>query len=472
VRPLSLRVHLRTLLFACAAVLGTVAMTTAVLFAGAGGLSTDNFGWIALTSMAAIAPLAFLAGPWSATGAYAAVFWCFHFGLVTVIGLGLVDPQTMSRWDQAWALGPFAGDAALVALLGSLGFVSGVSFVHAWWYSTAPRPVPARAEGAHSHGTAGAAMVVAAAAVWCAVVWNTMGPAGFFASYMDYLQATADYAPVMSAVWLGLGLGIVLAVTGRPGAVRTTAVVVFAAFALVALPIGLRGEIMFPSIGAFVASARCGRMVSWRKAGALAAGLLLLIPAIREIRTTGLQGLSDTVLELRFFDAFVEMGGSLHPVEKVVRWHAEGEPLEQGGSYWAPIERAAARFLPDLVGTAAEDDMRIMNVLVIERVGAIGFSPVAEAYRNFGAPGAVIVLALFGAALAGLDKVRDPRAAVLLIATVYVPVLMNVRNSFISVPAHFAAGVVVILLLGAMRHVSGSVLCRPYARAPYVRSKV
>jgi hypothetical protein len=82
------------------------------------------------------------------------------------------------------------------------------------------------------------------------------------------------------------------------------------------------------------------------------------------------------------------------------------------------------------------------------------------------------VLALFGAALAGLDKVRDPRAAVLLIATVYVPVLMNVRNSFISVPAHFAAGVVVILLLGAMRHVSGSVLCRPYARAPYVRSKV
>ena len=38
-----------------------------------------------------------------------------------------------------------------------------------------------------------------------------------------------------------------------------------------------------------------------------------------------------------------------------------------------------------------DDDLRIANVLVADRVGAIGYSPVAEAYRNFGSLGVVIV---------------------------------------------------------------------------------
>ena len=110
------------------------------------------------------------------------------------------------------------------------------------------------------------------------------------------------------------------------------------------------------------------------------------------------------------------MGGSLHPVENVVRWRAEGDPLELGASYWAPLERAAAWVLPGLGTAAAEDDMRIMNVLVTDRVGPIGFSPVAEAYRNFGAPGVAIVLGLLGAALAWIDRIVDRRLAVLGIA--------------------------------------------------------
>jgi hypothetical protein len=273
-------------------------------------------------------------------------------------------------------------------------------------------------------------------------------------------------------LWLAMGCGLVMSVTGARGRLRTSALAAFAGLAVVALPIGLRGEIMFPAVAALVAATRAGWTLTPRRAGAFVVGLLLVIPAVREVRHTGLQGLPEMVMDLRLFDAFVELGGSLHPVEKVVRWRAEGEALEMGASYWAPIERAAARILPGVRSAAAEDDMRIMNVLVMDRIGAIGFSPVAEAYRNFGALGVVCVLGLLGAVMAGIDRIGDRRLAVLVMATLYVPLLINVRNSFISVPVQCLLGLLFVAALGVLRHVSASIICRPYASSPYVRSQV
>ena len=80
--------------------------------------------------------------------------------------------------------------------------------------------------------------------------------------------------------------------------------------------------------------------------------------------------------------------------------------------------------------------------------------------------------AAFGALIAGIDAVHSRRTAVLLLATVYVPVLVNIRNSFISVPAQVAAGLVVLLALRALRHVLDSVLVRSYARPAIVRSAI
>jgi hypothetical protein len=298
------------------------------------------------------------------------------------------------------------------------------------------------------------------------------GIAGFFTSYSEYLQMTSDFSSAMTIVWLALGCGVVMSVTGRPGWHCSAAVAAFGGLAVVALPLGLRGEIMFPTVAALVARARCGRALSPVKAVAFGLALLLLIPVVREVRVSGLAAVSDVTLALPRLDALVEMGGSLHPVEKVVRWHAEGEPYEKGATYWAPFERAAARTLPGLQRAAAEDDMRIMNVLVVDRVGAIGFSPVAEAYRNFGPVGVAVALGLLGLALGTIDAVPDRRLAVLAIATIYVPLLTNVRNSFVSVPAQCLAGIAIVIGLGMIRHVVGSVLCRPYARAAYIRSEV
>lgn len=436
-------------------------------------VSTAHWWWVALGALVLMIFLVLRRGVWSAAGAYVAVFWCFHFGLVSVLAAELVDSTQLSLWDQAWVFGPFAADAAFVSLCGLAAFVWGASVVRS---RRTVRDTESHAagdqQGVHSFGTAGSLIVLLAIGVWCGVVIMASGLRGFVGAYGEYLQATADFSGPLSLVWLGLGCGIVLSVTGRTGWLRNTALAAFACFALVALPLGLRGEVMFPSIAALVAAARCGRVLSPGRACALVTAFLVLIPAIREVRSTGLQGLPEMVLDLRVFDAFTEMGGSLHPVEKVVRWRAEGEALDMGASYWAPIERAAARVLPGMQSSAADDDMRIMNVLVTDRVGAIGFSPVAEAYRNFGAFGVVLVLALLGAALSSIDRIAEPRMAVLVLAAVYVPLLVNVRNSFVSVPVQCALGLLFIAGVGIARHMSASINCRPYARAPYLRSQI
>jgi len=434
--------------------------------------SMADFWWIALAALVAILPLVIGSGLWTAASAYVAVFWCFHFGLITVLGFGIVQPSELSPWDQMWVLGPFAGDAGLLALVGLTAFASGASLINGVGVSAAQRAPRDPSEPVHPHGTAGSALVLATIALWCGIVLIASGPGGFFASYEDYLDAAANFGGVLAVVWVALGCGLVLSVTGAAGWLRTNAMAAFGCFAMLALPLGLRGEIMFSSVGAVVAAARCGRVLSPAKTCAFVAALLLVIPAVREVRNTGVQGLSEMVLDLHMFDAFAEMGGSLHPVEKVVRWRAEGDPLEMGASYWAPIERAATWVLPGLHTSAAEDDMRIMNVLVTDRVGPIGFSPVAEAYRNFGAPGVAIVLGLLGATLAWLDRISDRRLAVLGIATLYVPILANVRNSFVSVPLQCVLGLAFVLGLHVIRHVSATVRCRSYACSPYVRREI
>jgi hypothetical protein len=472
-RPCRLRVATLAL-HVYAVVAGVVAVVIATTASHGSGDPIVQFRWIAASSILVVGSLIAIAGVWSAAGIYAAVFGCFHFGFVVLLACGYAAPVELSPWDEGWVLSAFAADAAVLALAGALAFASGACFVYAQrsdrWLADRPR---AREATTHSHGVAGAVLVFTALTAWCAIVLSTGGIGGFFASYGDYREVTSEYGSMLAVIWPVLGCGVVTAVTGRPGWHRHAAILAFGCFALVALPLGLRTEVMFPGVVVLIALARSGRAVTPLKAAAVGLAALLIIPIIRDLRTTGLAAVADAEFAAPGLDALAEMGGSLHPVEKVVRWHAEGEPFEKGATYWAPFERAAARLLPGFSRRAeAEDDFRLMNVLVLDRVGAIGFSPVAEAYRNFGPIGVVVLLGVLGLVMGAIDTIRDPRTAVLVIATVYVPLLINVRNSFVSVPAQCVAGLLIVIVVGISHHIVGSVLSRPYARAAYVRSEI
>jgi hypothetical protein len=452
---------------------GTLAIVAAVATSRIGLNPTAHFTWVAAASIVVAGSLVAIAGVWTATGGYTAAFWCFHFGLIAVLGSGYLTPQELTPWDESWMLGPFASEAAVLALAGLLAYASGASFILAQRWRTRPCELRDNGEdGIHSHGFAGAMLVFGALATWGGIVIATAGLGGFFISYDDYLQATTDFGTTLGVVWVVLGAGVVMTFTGKHAWYRTAALVAYGGFALIALPLGLRSEVMFPTVAALIAHARRGRTLTTAKAFGLVMALLVIIPIVREVRTAGIQALPAAAAAAPGLDALVEMGGSLHPVEKVVRWHAEGDPYELGGTYWAPFERAALKLLPEVRASAAEDDSRIMNVLVLDRVGAIGFSPVAEAYRNFGPAGVVVVLAMLGMIMGTLDTVRDPRRAALLMAALYVPLLINVRNSFVSVPAQCAAGVLIAIVFAVVRRVVETVLNRPYADPADIRSEI
>lgn len=458
------------LALAYGSVIGVLAVFVALFGSIGAGDPATRFGWIATASIVVIGSLVAITGVWTATAVYAVVFWCFHFGLIATLSTGYITTADLPFGDESWIVGPFSSDAALLALAGTMAFAAGaiITYARRCWFAPNQREQDPQ-DVAHPNGVVGSALVFCSVATWGAIVVLAGGVTGFFTSYEEFLQMTSEFSLPIAIIAPALACGVVLSVTGKRGWHRTAAIASFACFALVALPIGLRSEVMFPVVAAIVASARCGTSFSPVKAATVGLALLLLVPIVREVRNTGVTALPEALAAPRL-DGLVEMGQSLRPVDQVIRWHAEGEPYEWGSSYWAPFERAAARLLPGLEVARADDDLRLMNVLVLDRIGAIGFSPVAEAYRNFGPVGVVIVLGLLGVALGGIDTIRDRRRAVLAIAAIYPPLLINVRNSFVSVPAQCAVAVLLVFGVAAVRHVVASVLPNTYARTAYVRS--
>jgi hypothetical protein len=75
-------------------------------------------------------------------------------------------------------------------------------------------------------------------------------------------------------------------------------------------------------------------------------------------------------------------------------------------------------------------------------------------------------------ALAAIDTIRDARKGMLAIATLYPPLLINVRNSFVAVPVQCVAGILLVFGVAAFRHMFGSVMTRTYAHPSYVRSQI
>ena len=103
-------------------VLGVYAAATAVLAIGLALFASPgsgdvllHFAWVAALSIAVTGSLIAIAGVWTTTGVYAAIFWCFHFGLIAVLASRSVSTQDLWDGDDHWILGPFSSVAAVLA---------------------------------------------------------------------------------------------------------------------------------------------------------------------------------------------------------------------------------------------------------------------------------------------------------------------------------------------------------------------
>src|SRR5262245_33759290 len=154
---------------------GVLALTIALFASAAATDPVNRFWWIAVCSIVVLGSLVALAGMWSAIAVYAAVFWCFHFGLIGSLATGYVSPSELPLGDESWVVGAFSGDAAILALAGLLAFASGASFVYGRRGfrragGGASRETERRAGTVHPYGVIGAVLVFGSVASWCIVV--------------------------------------------------------------------------------------------------------------------------------------------------------------------------------------------------------------------------------------------------------------------------------------------------------------
>ncbi len=382
-------------------------------------------------------------GPLSASAVYALGLCVFHFGLTTALVFGWQLSEHMEEATAGWFETDTTHYAIWLSLVGVASCGAGLTLA-ALGPPLRVRALPQGPEVDRALSAIGAVLVVSMCLAWIGLVAIHGGPSAFVSSYENLLEVTEGTR--VATVLLLLSVGVPILASTRRRWYHRWAYGLFAIYALLALSAGARGQAMFPAAVAGVVMARRGLRVRLRTM--LVGGLVLLavVSFLRDLRTVGVARVGEAPeLSASPMQGLTELGASIRPVVEVVRWHDEGDDYMMGASYWATVDRPLRRILPWMERIPAEDDMRIMNVLVLERgVGAIGFSPIAEAYRNFGPAGVVWIMGLTGLFVGLLDRLPVEGAWPAMAGVMLSPVLVQVRNSFQHVPFSMLVGVAVV----------------------------
>lgn len=395
-------------------------------------------------------------GLWSSTSLFIVIYALFHLGLLYALAFGIEAPREYDYRDVSsgldrWFYRPETKIAVWLTLLGLASFTVG-SLVA----DTLPvKPhVPATGSTADdlskresrllSGVAAGLALIGICGWVVCLILAGGTGI--FFSSYKNYLTLTEPYPIATMHAFIKVGV-VILSATYWTRVHRVT-LAAFALYAMLALPIGLRSEVLFPIVASACVYAARHRLPRTLPTILLIVGLLAGIAGLRQLRSVGVRDYSASEVTLTFnpLAGLVEMGGSLRPVVETVRWQRAGEARLHGSTYWAPFDRALVYIIPGWYRPPAERDDRIMNIVVMKRVGPIGFSVVAEANHNFGAWGVFAVMFMIGLALARMDRWSSSFVRQAILGVILGALLLHIRNSFVAVPFQILFGCSLVAL--------------------------
>ncbi|HWM02846.1 MAG TPA: O-antigen polysaccharide polymerase Wzy [Actinophytocola sp.] len=384
-------------------------------------------------------------GLWRPSVAYLVLFGLFHGGLLLSVAVRGADAFT--AFDVSWLYGGYTTEATRLVILGMTAFTlcaeltagrAGPPTITTPTTGDAgPVDLPRRC------GVIGLAVEFAGLAVFTAAVARAGGFYQLTGSYPAFVQANQSDA-LLGYGTLLIGMGATLAIVAdRP--TRIAAWLGFAAYAAVAFQVGTRGEVLFPLLALLVVEARRGRHIRplWT---------ILAVPCVLGliglVRTTRLPDGSSAASTLWSapFDAVAEMGYSLRPTTVVLDWHAFDEPFRHG----VTLIVVPVRFVEKLTGwhggPPVRDD-RLFNVEILDRVGPIGGSPVAEGYHNAGLLGVLLLLGTIGCAIGWLERRPATPLGHAAVGVLLLPLLGQIRNSFAPVPAQIAVGLLLLLMV-------------------------
>lgn len=205
---------------------------------------------------------------------------------------------------------------------------------------------------------------------------------------------------------------------------------IFGWWAIFAFPLGLRGEVLFPIALTLPALMAQGRLrIHWSLVITAALGVLIVSAVVANSR---LGDGSGALVSASPLTAISELGGSLRPSYEVERWLHQGDALRLGATYYAPFERTFLGLLPFSERLPAQEDYRLMNVLIMQRAGPYGFSIVAESVINFGFLGAIAMGGLWGLIVTFSTMKVASNHRTMVYASLLFGAFIHIRQSFVS----------------------------------------
>jgi len=243
-------------------------------------------------------------------------------------------------------------------------------------------------------------------------------------------------------------IGILYVLTSSSKQYSKRALYILLIWAFFALPIGLRGEVLFPLIIGltFLIEYKTIKL-NFIKIIMISSIVLTALSAIFVYR----HGEAVENTEVSPFAALVEMGGSLRPVSESIKWISTNEVnLYLGETYWAPLERLLSKFIPYIQRLPANEDMRLMNVLIADKAGPYGFSIIAESFINFSFLGCFLVGIISGFILKYYDSLANKNN--FLILAIVFAIFFHIRQSFVGAFGVFLTFLIVCIVLNLISY--------------------
>jgi hypothetical protein len=386
-------------------------------------------------------------GSYRPNAMYMLVFGLFHVGFL--IATAVRGTDVLHNVDSGWFYRGYTPQALHLVILGMVAFTLGAQLMS--WRTGPLSPIvatnvddPDADRYRQKLATVGLLVEGVSLLMFYKEIAQNHGAgllSGGYEQFSANLQSSGNSNGYST---LGIGVGAIFALVAG-GRARTGGWLLFLGYAIPAIPMGNRGEVLFPLIPMLIVEAQHGRKIRklWTTTGVLFS--LVVIGIVRTGRTTGYSMPTGKQILTSPMDAIAEMGYSLRPTVEVLGWTSHGEGYRHGATLTAVPVRLIEKLTGWHGGPPVQDD-RLFNVEIAHRVGPIGGSPVGEGYYNFGILGVLLMMGAIGLFVGWLNqrplRMLDARVALL------VPMMGNVRNSFAQVPAQL---VVIAALLVVVR---------------------
>jgi len=376
----------------------------------------------------------------SAPIAYMIIFWAFHFGLIFPASVVPRIINLFPRWGRDWLFFSQTSRAILMSMLFLLTFAIGLLMIY-----RRPSKNNYTKENKDAPELAFAGwVIIGVGLIFATISLVNYGISIFFENYQTFYRIHNAFSWPLIIIATGLMLQ---AAGGRPPrSILITSIWIFVPLAMLVATAGSRTAAIFSAVALtsvlYERGLRLSKMMLF--IGVLL--LLVLTSTIKQARHLGLSTIIEEQHSLAIGDPIVgltELGGSLRPVTATINY-AEDRQFFYGETFAFPFIRQLERFTGTRKSVLTDD--RFIAEWITRLYGAIGYSVVAEGYINGGAIGVALVALFWSVFLGLLARFAHSPYGLALLAAILIPCLINIRNSFLFVPAWFVLGIIPIFL--------------------------